>query len=208
MAVLSREVARVLREKAGVDVREELRRRWDIARLPNGLGKRIDVLAESIGTKIKTRQSYAARDDAAIKDRIISRTVDAAETALCRASYRRASGKWAGGEHTVRVEIGEPSIGGSSERVWSANGKWCGRNSQITAYVRPSWLLRVDMQGIALVDGLFVLAATIVERTETGALWEVLYGRQSKGFDVRMENGMVCKLSGEKPQFVKRRKTK
>lgn len=112
--------------------------------------------------------------------RAAARVTAVAEKTLADCVYRRSQSSWAGGEHIVSARIGQPDISGHGERVWSANGKWPGTNSCITATVPLTWFIRVYRRGLAVVNGCFVL--DVISEDAKGLT--VLAGRQGRGFDV------------------------
>ena len=144
------------------------------------------------------------------RDRKRNRTHDLIEIAAAY-KFRRASGKWAGGEHTTTVNfIGDinqihpyraVSARGCSTNVRSANGKWKGKNSDHLFVVPENWIETVHDAGIDRVDDCVTLSAEPVtdETTLKGceAAWRVIVAKQSTGFDLKTAEGFVVMFAGK-----------
>lgn len=124
--------------------------------------------------------------------RASARVTKLAKAALESCSYRRSKTRWAGGDHIVRVRIGQPGISGYGERVWSSNGKWPGTDSYIIATISLSWFTRVYRRGLAVVDGCFVL--DVLSEDEKGIT--VLAGKQGRGFEVYPAQARITAKDG------------
>jgi len=113
-----------------------------------------------------------------------------ANEALKKCSYRRSQSTWAGGNHHISVVVKpEIDISGSTNRVWSKNGKWSGNDSYINAAVALTWYSRVYRRGLAVIDGIFVL--DVLSEDEKG--YTVLAGKQGRGFSVNPHRARVTK---------------
>lgn len=138
------------------------------------------------------------------------RTEDLIETAECHAMFRRATGKWAGGEHSVTVAFigdsspagvrtyGTPSAQGGSTAARSSNGKWSGKDSFRRYTLPENWIETVHAAGIAEVDSdRVILSAEPCDPKGAEAAWSVTAARQSTGFDLKTETGFVVMFAGQ-----------
>ncbi len=148
-------------------------------RLPPALRPLLYAAGEKRSQRVKTR-SCTDWLSLPVCSRVAARTRGITMEELEKCSYRRSQSSWAGGNHECLGLVGKPGISGSSDRVWSSNGKWSGNDSYIHAVVPLTWLVRVYQRGLAVVDGCFVL--DVLSEDEKG--YTVLAGRQGRGFDV------------------------
>jgi len=120
--------------------------------------------------------------------------------------YSRSTSRWAGGEHWVDVEIGStPQAAGYSNRVWSANGKWSGTNSQARLQITPRCY---DALGSNLtIGGLVTLDCEPVGVREYRATWAA----QGKGFALNVVQGWIIRgyhVQGGSLQAARRKEEK
>lgn len=101
---------------------------------------------------------------------------------------RKAESRWAGGEHGVVVSISDiAACSGESNKVWSDNGKWSGRNSFANLYVTLRALAHFPTLRTA--DGSIVLDAKLVGPREYRLTWVA----QSTGFDIKPVEGWLVR---------------
>lgn len=98
--------------------------------------------------------------------------------------YRQAQGKWAGGETSIDVftRHGYACEGiGTSQRVWSDNGKWSGLNADYRFYVQ-------DDETLIVIGGLVTVYKKSDERliVKPCTWWE-----QSRGFELVQKTGFL-----------------
>jgi hypothetical protein len=140
--------------------------------------------------RIRNRRSTGP----SLKTRLELRIQAAVRESYNKCGYRRAQGKWAGGEHTLDVSLDFVVAASSkTERVYSANGKWSGKNSRHTIKVKPDWLRTVYRPGRAVVDGRLVLRAS---EQEPGRWW-VYYVGQTRGTGIEPREGYVTREDGQ-----------
>lgn len=99
--------------------------------------------------------------------------------AAIRAAYPYAtpSGRWAGGNVSVRVEIGaRAGIRADTARAWSDNGKWSGRDLSVRATITRR-AIRALGEGGLLLGGLLMLDAQRVGPAEYRVAWAEQHGR-------------------------------
>lgn len=137
------------------------------------------------------------------------RTRDLIEIAGCHAMFRRATGKWAGGEHSIDLSfIGDSSpdgvrtyetvfAKGGSTSARSSNGKWSGKNSHHRYIVPENWIETVHAVGIADVDDRVTLSAEPCDPKGAEAAWRVTVAQQSTGFDLKTAEGFVVMFAGQ-----------
>jgi len=146
----------------------------------------------SLAKLVAELRQKTARDDAVeAKEKA---TVTRAGAEQCRSSaelcFRRASGRWAGGETSVIVQIGStPTAEGGSRTVWSGNGKWRGKDAYYSITIKPTWRRKVYDAGLATADGLLTLDA---ERISDDC-WSAVWARQGRGFAVVVERGYIAR---------------
>jgi hypothetical protein len=102
--------------------------------------------------------------------------------------YKRSESKWAGGEHSVRVVIGEhPGASCETSRVWSDNSKWSGTNSAATIVTD----LRTVMEFPTLMtrDGLALCKATGIAPRE----YQITWIEQSTGVSLKTVDGFLIR---------------
>lgn len=151
------------------------------ASLPADLRPALDAANAIHEERRKNRSFTDPLADTSFVRRAKMRVAATATAELKKCSYRRSETRWAGGDHIVGVNVGEPGISGDSVRVWSENGKWSGTDSYINATVPLSWLRRVYKRGMAVVGGVFVL--DILDDSDAKKI-RVLAGKQGRGFEV------------------------
>jgi hypothetical protein len=105
--------------------------------------------------------------------------------------YRTAGGRWAGGNHTVRVRIGEPNAAASTSKAWSRNGKWSGLDSEHVLTVRQSW--PAIEPSARVVSGLLTLdlASVPVEPRIFVAVWV----EQGRGTSLNTRHGFLVHVA-------------
>lgn len=102
--------------------------------------------------------------------------------------YRCSNSRWAGGEHFVEVEIGQAQNAiGRSYRVWSANGKWSGTNSQASLCITPACY--DEFGSNLIIGGLITLDCEPVGIREYRATWAA----QGKGFALNEAEGWIIR---------------
>lgn len=98
--------------------------------------------------------------------------------------YRMAQGKWAGGKTEIDVFIrtGYPcEARGTSQRVWSANGKWSGLDADYCFYVQEDEVLIV-------IGGL----VTVYKKADENSLVKpCTWWEQSRGFELVEKTGFL-----------------
>ena len=151
--------------------REYTRAAWYASQWERRINARADRIAENLGYEPLT--AIAARIEARIERDW---------------PYRRAEGRWAGGEHFVDVSIGDhPRVECHTERVWSSNGKWSGNNSRAKIVVTHG---AIEAFGNDLIiGGLLTLDAEQVGPREYRATW----ARQGRGVGLVMETGWIIR---------------
>lgn len=109
------------------------------------------------------------------------------------ACYRFTISSWAGGEHEAEVVVGDHvSASGGSERAWSKNGKWSGRNSWIRIRVREDWLDRVYARDLERLDDMLTLDAEFIQGVGP-ELYKAAWLEQGRGFDVKVVYGYIAR---------------
>jgi hypothetical protein len=182
------------------DLRVHARTALGVARLTSAQAAEVD----GIEARIEARKANppavpvtaeANRTRIALKREALTRAAVIAAAESC--GYRRSGSRWAGGDHRVEVTF-TPAYAtrllfgyasGSSERAWSANGKWSGSNSVHKFQVRPNWRTRVAAQGLAVVDGMLTLDAIVVEP----GIWKATWVVQAAGFALREVVGFLAR---------------
>lgn len=140
--------------------------------------------------RIAAAQQLWARDDAAnYADSVTQPLTTAAASALLNSwPYRRSASHWAGGDHTVTVNIGAiPAQSSGSNRVWSDNGKWAGNNSFAVMTVTPTTLILFPT--LTTPDGLALIDAEKIAPREYRLTWL----EQSKGFELKPVSGWLIR---------------
>jgi hypothetical protein len=173
------------------------------------LGRGSTVLAEAVYTEAYRQRPIAAQrrqarsvDDAwgaeYLKYRLHYRLVANVCKVYDACGYRRAKGRWVGGEHDLKVAvigvddapgIGFPTVRSSTHKVW--NRKWGGINSAHTIYVWPTWLSVVYRAGLAVIQGKMVLHSNPVE--DDPAACYVWYVTQGRGTSIQSEHGIAVR---------------
>lgn len=88
--------------------------------------------------------------------------------------YASPSGSWAGGNVRLTVHVGVPSASATTDRVWSANGKWSGNDLAVRLCVSERALLS-DLDLTAA--GLVILDAELIAPGEYQAKWATQKGQ-------------------------------
>jgi hypothetical protein len=104
--------------------------------------------------------------------------------------FARAASSWAGGEHSVTVRVDDSGGGlawGGSEKVWSGNGKWSGRNSFASICATRSAF--AHFPSLRTPDGSVVVDTERVAPREYRIRWV----EQSRGFDLRTVDGWLIR---------------
>jgi hypothetical protein len=147
--------------------------------------ERIDARADRVARK---RGLWSLEDAEVLAGNLTAPYLRSAESALTTAwPYRRSESSWAGGEHSVRVAIGTPSAYCSTERVWSANGKWSGSNSHATITTDLATLL--EFHTLMTRDGLALCRAEKIGPREYKATWI----EQSTGVSLKTVDGYLIR---------------
>lgn len=108
--------------------------------------------------------------------------------AIARRLYRTASGRWAGGQTTIKIKIDmQPAAWGESSRAWSSNGKWAGLNAYLSINVQPAWTKYVQNEGLAEAAGLLTTHAKRIDANTWAASWV----EQGRGFDLNVKTGVI-----------------
>ena len=161
------------------------------------LRSEIDRIADVRETRAKAR-AVTARFP--LRTRLVAHVCRSVRTAYRECSYRRAESRWAGGDHSVTINIvasGLESASGQTERVWSDNGKWSGNNSEHVLAVSLRWRLDVQRRGIAVVDGLLTLAAEPLPELRAGEeAYLVCYVRQGRGVSIETSHAVLYRRDG------------
>lgn len=154
--------------------------------------KREAWLLKFVGKKRLPR--YLDQNDRAFIEQIVTRARLEKRTQAFREIiggtylvYRKSNSSWAGGEHFENVHAvrhGQGECSGSSERVWSANGKWSGNDSTVTFRIEET-----VPDHMVVVGGLVTLAAECVGVREYRATW----AEQSRGFDLKAVDGFIIR---------------
>lgn len=106
--------------------------------------------------------------------------------------YRDCNSSWAGGNNSLAIEVGEPACNGESYREWSRNGKWSGHSSRKTITVPADWLQTVHARDLAVVDGLFTLAAEPVQG-HGPELFAAAWVEQGRGVMLKFVRGYIAR---------------
>lgn len=102
--------------------------------------------------------------------------------------YRQSQSGWAGGEHSVKVEVSDkPDARGWSERAWSHNGKWSGTNSFAHLVLTRRCLAEFKVH--VVVGGLVTLDCERVGPREYRATW----AEQARGFELKVVEGWIVR---------------
>lgn len=203
--------------------RRATRQALGVDRLPAGPWTEIE--AQCLDLPEKRAEARRLPPQLTIQQRLEARTLSEVKSAFRSANYREAAGRWAGGETTYRVRIcGKaplplitiwtgPEVGfvpiddpawdlpfaeGASHTAWSSNGKWRGNNATLTASIPRTWLRDVHRPGLAVVDGMFTLAAQRL--TADGAdfeAWTAVWAEQSQGFALKTIQGVIVRRDGQ-----------
>lgn len=120
--------------------------------------------------------------------RVVEPALRAAASAC---DYRRAAGRWAGGDHTIEVRVGSPDASGETRRVWSKNGKWSGVDSVHTYCVRADWLARVP-EAARVISGRLTLD---LEPELESRIHPATWAEQARGLAIRSMLGWVVETS-------------
>lgn len=119
--------------------------------------------------------------------RATARIAPLVEAAYDRCGYRRAEGRWAGGDHSVVITCEDTeSATSSTSRAWSSNGKWSGMDSCHRITVRPSWDVAVP-EAARVVGGLLTLSASLVSDRIYLAGWV----EQGRGTAIGLHHGYL-----------------
>jgi hypothetical protein len=118
--------------------------------------------------------------------------------------YRRARGKWAGGEHSFAIHFGdwieEHVISHGTETAWSRNGKWSGKNSRhaITASRHVLVVRRLGMMTARSDKGGDAGLALVLRAKPECApgVREVAYVAQAAGTAIKLAWGYASRLGG------------
>jgi len=101
--------------------------------------------------------------------------------------YRRSESKWAGGEHSVMVVIGDHQRANcTTDKVWSDNKKWSGTNSSCTVTTDLPTIMEFPTLTVA---GLMLCRARKVGVRE----YEVRWLEQSVGVQLREVDGWLIR---------------
>lgn len=130
----------------------------------------------------ETKQ-IAMQAEATPRERAVAKLAPKFEEAILK-NYRKAEGRWAGGNNSVSVVAKESvSVYSNTYKEYSSNGKWSGLSLGI--HVAPG--LRHDLP--VVVDGLVNLYSRIVEPGVYAADWIM----QGRGLELRSESGYIAK---------------
>jgi hypothetical protein len=105
--------------------------------------------------------------------------------------YRRATSRWAGGEHKVSVSIvpsSQVAASGDSWTVWSRNGKWSGTNSSAELRISERAVRTLGVEGL-VIGGLITLDVKKLGHREYQAVWAT----QSLGVTLKVERGYIIR---------------
>jgi len=165
----------------------------------------VGFLAERIARKqtnpnVYVANRYSVRCQMRKTERLVS-AVKAAADGL----YRVSQSRWAGGDHTTVVLIGEQrwtsAVGGDSavgaagesHREWSKNGKWSGTSSKHIFQVRSNWIQAVHARGLAVCDGMLTLDARPVQGIGP-ELYEAAWVEQGRGVALNLVRGYLARV--------------
>lgn len=130
----------------------------------------------------------------------IQNSIETAQGVIENLNYRRAKSRWAGGDHVIRVSVGEMCAIGSSDYVKSNNRKWSGANSVIYVQIPAKWKRDVFDRGLAVIDNHFIMKVESEGRPmrvlagvpiDTPDQLQVVALKQTRGFDVMLHYAMV-----------------
>jgi len=141
------------------------------------------VLAEGRRRQAERREQLLAETRAAVRE-------------AAGGLYRVSQTRWAGGDHSTRVEFGAPSCSGRGVKAWSRNGKWSGSDSEHTLRVGEDWLQSVHAAGLAALGGMLTLSARPVPGRGDG-LYEAAWAEQGRGFELNAVRGYIAVRGGE-----------
>lgn len=102
--------------------------------------------------------------------------------------YRCSTSRWAGGNHSVAVQLAERPDGECrSERAWSGNGKWTGTNSVARLNITRRCIKTLGTQ--IVIGGLITLDVKVLEPRVYRAVWL----EQSRGVSLKVVHGWIIK---------------
>ena len=152
----------------------------------------------------------------------------AVREAYSKCEYRKSRSSWAGGYHSLSVEIIEgkksliiisqgslpakitftkkrkPGCSGDSEKVYSSNGKWRGKNSLHKIRISRDYL---DIpEEIRALDGILTLAASPLDQE---GMYSATWAVSGRGFEIYPQEGYIyfCEgvgVHGRTPQGAKK----
>ncbi|MFA5053244.1 MAG: hypothetical protein WC565_04260 [Parcubacteria group bacterium] len=109
-----------------------------------------------------------------------------------RASYRRATSAWVGGENSLRVWTGdEAGVTATTYTVWHKRHAWKGSNLEVTLTVPQDWEATVLDRGLDVVEERLTLSAVPVSITETEEVYEAVWVEQSRGLSLVTARGVI-----------------
>ncbi len=101
---------------------------------------------------------------------------------------RRSVSRWAGGNHSVTIKIGDmPGATGGATRAWSQNGKWSGNDSyaHLTCTIRALCFFPT----LRTKDGSIILDAEKLSHRAYAVTWI----RQGRGFGLKLVKGYLIR---------------
>lgn len=153
-----------------------------------------------------TRAGHPLTQDAL--DRLDAKTLDVWRRSVLKElrsdwPYRRASSRWAGGDHYIELQIGDaPQASGWSQRVWSSNGKWSGNDSNASLTITARCLRALE--GRVLLGGLLTVDCEPVAPREYRAVWV----EQGPGFGLKLVHGWIIRRQHVRATTLERARKK
>jgi len=148
----------------------------------------VDALADRKPGSILVRQAKAQ----AQRDEAVRRHVAAlVSRAYGEATYRRAESAWVGGENSVVVDLGAPTVYSRTDTVWHKRHTWRGSNLTVKLTVPRHWEKSVLGRGLAVVEERLTLAASPILTSDLEEAYEATWVEQSRGLSLVPSSGIL-----------------
>ncbi len=141
-------------------------------------------LANIEALKPESGRRIAERDERQRKSKATSFNSQLTEYVQANFPYRMATGKWAGGKTSINVYtcIGYESEGkGSSQKVWSDNGKWSGMNASYSFFIN-------SIESCIVIGG---LVTCYPKSYENRPVKPCVWWEQGRGFELTKKTGFL-----------------
>jgi hypothetical protein len=118
--------------------------------------------------------------------------VAGAVTPIVKKLYRMATSSWAGGCTSISINVSQqPDARGETQKVWSKNGKWSGRNLYLCVNVQPAWRKYIaSVPGLPEAGGMLTTHAVQIKDD----CWQASWVRQGRGYDLVAESGYIVRI--------------